>query len=162
MLSPFSARGSVMRPEGNELRFQDSICAQRFFYVQACDLARTIWHNKLEAQYIEEIDANHCTFRFWRCEFTGLHQFQVRISQLRSSRQTDGVKSQGSLNRLGEPLRCELHAIQPSEVEGMPDVLSAVPRFSETKGVRVQEHIINGGVTFRRFFDHTLYALAQC
>jgi hypothetical protein len=142
--------------------------AQRFFYVQGCDLAKTLWIDKLESQYIEELDANYCTFRFWRCKFSQAYQYQVRISHLRSSQRNHDqplddkiAKSSGNMHSFGEPLKSEIHAIVLSSVENMADTLIPVQCSGTSSDLNVYDYIANG-VTFRRFFEQILYSLATC
>lgn len=133
--------------------------ALRLFYVQGTDLSRGVWRGQLEAQFLDDMDASQCSFRFWRCAFTGNYQFQARIVQPRGVREGEKELPFGGL---GRPLLAQLHAMVFSTVEDVADSLQPVPHFAAVPELIVQQYITDGGVTFRRYFDAVLFALARC
>jgi len=133
--------------------------ALRLFYVQGTDLSRGIWKGHLEAEFLDDMDVSKCSFRFWRCAFTGNYQFQARIVQARGVRDGEKMLPFGGL---GRPLLAQLHALVLSTVENVADSLQPVPDFAAVPELIVQQYITRGGVTFRRYFDAVLYALARC
>jgi len=133
--------------------------ALRLFYVQGTDLSRGIWKGRLEAEFLDDMGASQCSFRFWRCAFTGNYQFQARIVQPRRVGEGEKVLPFGGL---GRPLLAQLHALVLSTVESAAGSLQPVPHFAAVPELIILQYITGGGVTFRRYFDAVLYALAKC
>ena len=133
--------------------------AMRLFYVQGVDLSRGLWRGILESEFLDDMDASRSTVRFWRCAFTDRYQFQARIVQPRTAK--DGSAAQPNAG-LGRPLLAQLHCLVLSTVESVPDSLHEVPFFDSVPELLIQQYIVGGGVTFRRYFDAVLYSLSQC
>lgn len=62
--------------------------ALRYLYVQALETSRTIWSGLCQADFQEKRFYSQFVFRFWRSRNTGYYQYELRVIQLRSPKQT--------------------------------------------------------------------------
>ena len=62
--------------------------ALRYLYVQALETSRTIWSGLCQADFQEKRLYSQFVFRFWRSRNTGYYQYELRVIQLRSPKQT--------------------------------------------------------------------------
>jgi Mediator complex subunit MED14 len=61
--------------------------ALRYLYLQALEASRTIWVGICQAEFQEKRDYSQLVFRFWKSHTTGYYQYELRVIQIRSSRQ---------------------------------------------------------------------------
>ena len=140
--------------------------ALRFFYIQACELSRGLWQGRLEAEFLDDMAATRATFRFWRCAVTDTFQFQARIEQPRATDSNEGGAINKSLDSsfcgLGQPLIARLYCTVLSTVENTPDTMLSIPYFATVPELLINQYVVGGGVTYRRYFEAVLFSLAKC
>jgi Mediator complex subunit MED14 len=61
--------------------------ALRYLYLQALEASRTIWVGICQAEFQEKRDYSQLVVRFWKSHTTSHYQYELRVIQIRSSRQ---------------------------------------------------------------------------